>query len=174
MADRGGSRSQIYGVRWPMTREANGQPETTEGVRCSSLTRVKQEAKIMTFVESSARGNAIVSFVALLAAAIAILSPAPAEAARPSQWLCRHQRQYESRARHLLSGHPGRAGARSDQHPRLPRGLHLVRRHLPGHPRLDALDLSSGMVSRLLLRAARLRAATRFSRRFLRHWTLLG
>ena len=85
MADRGGSRSQIYGVRWPMTREPNGQPETTEGVRCSSLTRVKQEAKIMTFVESSARRNAIVSFVALLAAAIAILSPASAEAAaRPN------------------------------------------------------------------------------------------
>ena len=39
----------------------------------------------MTFVESSARRNAIVSFVALLAAAIAILSPASAEAAaRPN------------------------------------------------------------------------------------------
>ena len=39
----------------------------------------------MTFVESSARRSAIVSFVALLAAAIAILSPASAEAAaRPN------------------------------------------------------------------------------------------
>ena len=128
----------------------------------------------MTFVESSFRRNAIVGLVALVAAASRCCRRHRPGAAAAAQRLSRHQRQSQSRARHLLSGHPRRAGARADQHPRLPWRLHLVRCDLPGQSRLDALDLSAGLVSGQLLFAARLRAAARLSRRLLRSRRLLG
>ena len=91
-----------------------------------------------------------------------------------SQRLSRHQCQSQGRAGNLLPGPPGRAVARADQHSRLPRRLHLVRRDLPGQSRLDALDLSARLVPGLLLFAARLRAAARLSRGLVRSRRLLG
>ena len=108
----------------------------------------------MTFVESNFRRMALAALVALARGVAHDVAPAKARAA--SQRLSRHQRQSQGRARHLLSGHRRRAGAIVDQHSRVPRRLRLVRGDLPGQSRLDALDLSAGMVPGLLL----LRCAT--------------
>ena len=127
----------------------------------------------MSFVESSLRRLAIAAAVAIVTAAVVIRATGTG-ASTASQRLSRHQRQSQGRARHLLSGAARRAVAGADQHSRLPRRLHLVRRDLPGQSRLDALDLSARLVSRLLLFAARLRAAARLSRRLVRSRRLLG
>ena len=121
----------------------------------------------MTFVQGFTRGKAL---IAARRAARGVARDAVAGEGRSgaAQRLSRHQRQSQSRARDLLSGHRRRAGAIVDQHSRVPCGLRLVRGGLRGQSRLDALDLSAGMVPGPLLFAARLRTAPRLSRRRLR------